>query len=340
MRQVWIAKAGRPEVLEVREAPDPLPGAGQVRIRVEAAGVNFADIMARLGAYPAAPPIPCVVGFEVSGTVDAVGDGVSGDWAGRGVIGLTHFGGYADTVCVDLAQVVLRPHGMSAIDAAAIPVNYVTAWDLMVVAGSLRPGDTVLIHSAGGGVGVAAVQLARHIGAHVIGTASPGKHQRLREMGVEHCIDGRTDDFEARVREITGGRGVQLILDAVGGDSLKKGLRSLAPGGRIGCFGYSSGTPGKQRSLWSLLKMFMSTPIFAASPAKLLQHNRGFFGVNLGPLRGSDPIIAQWLNEVLPLFADGALAPLVCETFPLEAAAAAHHFIQDRKNFGKVVLVP
>ena len=240
MRQIWISKSGPPEVLVVKAAPDPHPAAGELRVRVEASGVNFADIMGRLGLYPDLPRTPIVPGYEVAGRVDAAGAGVDASWIGRDVFAATHFGGYADVVCVPQVQVFPRPSNMSAEEGASIPVNYLTAWQLIVVMGGLKASETVLIHSAGGGVGVAATQIAKHLGATVIGTASAGKHEELRALGVDHLIDYRTEDFEQRARQITGGRGVELILDAVGGDSLKKGYRLLAPTGRLGMFGASS----------------------------------------------------------------------------------------------------
>jgi len=189
MRQIWITKAGGPDVLEVKEAPDPQPRAGELRVRVEASGVNFADIMGRMGLYPDLPPIPVVAGYEVSGRVDAVGTGVDSGWLGRDVFALTRFGGYADVVCVPEKQVFVRPEAMSAEQGAAIPLNYFTAWQLVVVMGGLKAGETMLVHSAGGGVGIAATQIAKHIGATVIGTASVAKHSELRRLGVDHLID-------------------------------------------------------------------------------------------------------------------------------------------------------
>ena len=176
-----------------------------MRIRVEASGVNFADIMGRLGFYPDLPRIPVVPGYEVAGRVDAVGAGVDASWIGRDVFASTRFGGYADVVCVPQAQVFPRPSNMSAQEGASIPVNYLTAWQLIVVMGGLKAGETVLVHSAGGGVGIAATQIAKHIGAKVIGTASAGKHEELRALGVDHLIDYRTEDFESeRVRSRAG----------------------------------------------------------------------------------------------------------------------------------------
>ena len=231
MRQIWITKAGPPEVLEIKEAPDPQPKAGEVRIRVEASGVNFADIMGRLGIYPDLPPMPVVPGYEVSGRIDAVGAGVDPGWVGRDVFAVTRFGGYANVVCVPTAQVFSRPADMSALEGAAIPVNYLTAWQLVVVMGGLKRNETMLVHSAGGGVGIAATQIAKHIGAQVIGTASAAKHAELRALGVDHLIDYRTEDFETRAREITDGRGVELILDPVGGELVEKGLSAFGADG-------------------------------------------------------------------------------------------------------------
>ena len=161
MRQIWIPRPGPPEVLELREAPDPAPAAGQVRIRVEAAGVNFADIMGRMGMYPDLPRMPVVVGYEVAGRIDAVGPGVTEDWIGADVLALTRFGGYSDVICVPEAQVFVRPDGMDAAQGAAFPVNYLTAWQLISVMGSLHAGESMLVHSAGGGVGIAATQIAK-----------------------------------------------------------------------------------------------------------------------------------------------------------------------------------
>src|SRR6185369_16386379 len=286
MRQIWITKAGAPEVLEVKEAPDPSPGPDQMRIRVEATGVNFADIMGRLGIYPDLPKMPVVVGYEVGGRVDAVGSGVDSSWVGRDVFAMTRFGGYSDVVCVPASQVFTRPAGMTAEDGAALPVNYFTAWQLIVVMGGLRAGETVLVHSVGGGVGIAATQIAKHLGATVIGTASRGKHDFLRGIGVDALIDYRTEDFEKRTMEITGGQGVELILDAVGGDSFKKGFRILAPTGRLGMFGMSSAAVGKERSIVAALKTVASMPWLQFNPPALLNANKGVFGVNLGHLWG------------------------------------------------------
>lgn len=340
MRQVWITEAGAPDVLKVREAPDPDPRAGELRIRVEASGVNFADILGRMGLYPDLPPIPVVAGYEVGGRVDAVGSGVDPGWAGRNVLAMTRFGGYADVVCVPEKQVFVRPEGMSAEQGAAIPVNYFTAWQLVVVMGSLKAGETLLVHSAGGGVGIAATQIAKHIGATVIGTASAAKHEELRRLGVDHLIDYRTEDFEARTREIMSGRGVELVLDAVGGDSFKKGYRLLSPTGRLGMFGISSAATGKERSLGGMLRTLAGMPWFQFNPLSLIDANKGVFGVNLGHLWSEVDRIRGWSEQLLDLWKSGVIRPQIAKSFRFEDAAAAHEYIQDRKNIGKVLLVP
>jgi len=340
MRQIWITKAGPPEVLEIKEAPDPEPKAGEVRIRVEATGVNFADIMGRLGIYPDLPPMPVVPGYEVAGRIDAVCTGVEKSWVGRDVLAVTRFGGYADAVCVPTNQVFARPTNMSALEAAAIPVNYFTAWQLVVVMGGLKAGETVLIHSAGGGVGIAATQLAKHIGASVIGTASARKHAELRALGVDHLIDYRTEDFETRTREITHGRGVELILDAVGGESWKKGYRVLAPTGRLGMFGLSAAATGKNRNMLSMLSAVANMPWFQFNPLSLMNANKGVFGVNLGHLWGEIDRQRRWGDQLWELWAQGAIKPKIARTFRFNEAPQVHHFIQDRANIGKVVLVP
>jgi len=340
MRQVWITRSGAPGVLQVREAADPTPSAGQLRIRVEASGVNFADVMGRLGVYPDLPPLPVVPGYEVAGRVDAVGEGVDGSWVGKDVLSLTRFGGYSDVVCVPAIQVVERPQGLSATEAAAIPVNYLTAYQLVVVMGGLRRGETVLIHSAGGGVGIAATQLAVHLGARVFGTASIGKHAFLKELGVSECIDYRTEDFEERVRELTGGRGVELVLDAVGGDSFKKSYRSLSATGRLGMFGFSAAVSGTERSLWSYVKGAAQMPWFQFNPVALMNENKGAFGVNVGHLWNEQERVLGWLEALMELQSEGVVKPRVDSVFSFADAAEAHRRLQDRKNIGKVILVP
>jgi NADPH:quinone reductase-like Zn-dependent oxidoreductase len=335
MRSVWITRTGPPEVLEVRDGPEPAPAAGQVVIRVRASGVNFADVMARLGLYPDAPPRPCVVGYEVAGTVERAGPGVDGDLApGRRVLALTRFGGYAEAVAVPTAQVFPIPERMSFEEAAAIPVNYLTAILMLRRFANVRTGDRVLVHAAAGGVGMAAIQLCRIAGAEVIGTASAAKHDVLRKAGVAHAIDYRTQDFEAEVKRVTGGRGVDIALDATG--AFAKSYRCLAPLGRLVCFGLSGASSGVAPSRFAALKRLVTLPWF--HPIKLMNDNKSVAGVNLGHLWDHLELLRGETESLLRDYEAGRIAPVVGKTFPLVQAAAAHRFIQERQNVGKVLL--
>lgn len=338
MRQIFIPRIGAPEVLELRESPDPQPRPGEVRIRVRFSGINFADVLARMGLYPDAPKLPAVVGYEVSGTVDALGEGVTGFRVGQRVVALTRFGGYSDVVSVPQLQVSPLPEALSYEKAAAIPVTYLTAWLMLIRLGNLQKGERILIHGAAGGVGQAALQLAKWRGAEIFGTASPSKHARLREQGVHHCIDYRNDDFAEAVKRLTSGRGVDLIIDPVGGRSFAKSYSSLAPLGRLFLFGVSSFAPGEKRSLPAAVKGLLSMPRF--HPVALMNANRGVFGVNLGHLWDRTAELKGMLEEIVALTAQGTLDPTVDRSFPFTEAAAAHAYVQSRQSFGKVLLAP
>src|SRR5512137_931710 len=298
MRSVWITRHGGPEVLEVRETPDPVPGPGEVRVRVAAAGLNFADVMARLGLYQDAPPTPCVVGYEAAGVVDAVGPGTAGPAPGERVVVITRFGGQSDTVVVPAHQVQPVPEGMGLEAAAALPVNYLTAWHMLFAVGHLPPGGSVLVHSAAGGVGIAAVQLARTVpGVTILGTASAAKHDVLREEGCHHAIDYRTADYAAEVRRLTGGKGVHLVLDALGGADWRKGYDLLRPAGMLVAFGVANMASGERRNLWTVLRQFLASPRF--SPIALMNDNRAVAGVNVGHLWGEAEMMMAELQAVL-----------------------------------------
>jgi len=338
LRQVVIPRYGPPEVLALREAPDPAPGDGEIRIAVSAAGVNFADILARLGLYPDAPKPPVVVGYEVSGVVDAVGTGSTRLRAGDRVVALTRFGGYADRVVMPEWMAFPLPAGIDANVAAAIPVNYTTALVALYQMSNLAAGETVLIHGAGGGVGIAATQLARLRGATVIGTASAAKHDAIRRHGVQHAIDYRTADVVAEVKRLTNGRGVDVVLDPIGGRSFADSYRLLAPLGRLVMYGVSSIAPGERRSLWRAVTTLIRMPRF--KPLSLMNRNRGVFGLNLGHLWDERGKLVEAMTLLVADVAAGQLQPVVARTFPLDRAAEAHRFVQSRSNIGKVILTP
>jgi NADPH:quinone reductase-like Zn-dependent oxidoreductase len=332
---VWITKSGPPEVLEVRDGPDPEPKDGEVLIRVRGSGVNFADVMARLGLYPDAPPRPCVVGYEVAGTVERLGNGVNGRFTvGQRVVALTRFGGYAEAVSVPERQVFPLPEAMSFEAGAAVPVNYLTAVLMLRHFGNVHAGERVLVHAAAGGVGIAAIQLCKLAGAEVIGTASPSKHEVLRAMGVRYAIDYRTQDFEKEVKRITDGRGVDIVLDATG--SFRKSYRCLAPLGRLVCFGISGASTGVSPNRLAAVRRLVTLPWF--HPIALMNANKAVIGVNLGHLWDRIDMLRREMLGLLADCASGHLEPRVGKTFPLIEAAAAHRYIQERQNVGKVIL--
>jgi NADPH:quinone reductase-like Zn-dependent oxidoreductase len=338
MRQAVITRYGAPEVIELREAADPVPGPGEVRLRVRAAGVNFADVLARLGLYPDAPKPPMVVGYEVAGRIDAVGAGVTGFVEGERVVALTRFGGYADVVIVPAANCFRLPDELSDAEAASVPVVYLTAALALYRMAALSPGETVLIHNAGGGVGIAATQLARLRRATVIGTASAFKHTALRSFGVEHLIDYTTTSVSDEVRKLTKGRGVDVILDPLGGRSFLHSYRMLAPLGRLVMFGLSAAATGERRNLWKAFLAWQRSSSF--DPLSMINRNRGVFGLNLGHLWDERAQLTPIMQMLVAEMTAGRLRPVVAKTFPLDKAADAHRFLQSRANIGKVVLTP
>jgi len=337
MRQIWIPRTGDPSVLELREAPTPEPGPGELRVAVEAAGVNFADLLARMGLYPDAPPLPAVVGYEVAGIVAAVGEGVSEARIGEPVVCMTRFGGYSTQVVVPAANAVRRPPGLNAVDAAAIAVNGITAWMMLEEMGRIREGDRVLVHSAGGGVGLAALDLILRRGAIPVGTASGHKHAFLKERGYHQLVDYTKEDF---VEALADGPGFDLVLDPVGGASWAKSLALLRPGGRVCLFGFSAQAPGPVAGLVSRLREVAQIPWLKLSPVSLINANKGVLGVNLGYMWDEGERVAGWLRELLALWEKGELRPHVHATVPFDNAAEAHRILHDRENLGKVVLVP
>ena len=330
-----IPRHGNADVFELREAADPVPSEGEVRIRVRAAGINFADILARIGLYPDAPQPPVVVGYEVSGVVDAVGPGVTTPHEGDRVVALTRFGGYADCVVVPAAQAYRFPDRLCDAEAAAVPVTYLTAALALYRMAAITAGETVLVHNAGGGLGIAATQLARLRRATVIGTASVLKHDALRSFGVDHVIDYRHVNVEAEVKKLTKGRGVDVILDPIGGASFGASYRMLAPLGRLVMLGLSS-MSGETRSTWRILRSWWAMKSF--DPLSLINRNRGVFGLHVGHLWEERRQLQPLMELIMSELSAGRLVPVVARTFPLERVADAHRFIQARSNIGKVVL--
>lgn len=335
MQSVRISRFGGPETLELFESAAPRPGLGQVRVRVRAIGVNFADILMRMGLYPGAPALPFVPGYEAAGEIESAGQGSR--WKpGERVIVPTNYGGYSDTLLANDDEVFAIPNGRSFEAAAALTVNYLTAYEALIGQGGLREGQSVLIHGAAGGVGVAAAQLCRILRAKALGTCSASKHEFALSQGVTRCIDARAEDFEPIVRRETGGRGVDVALDPIGGDSFRKSYRCLAPGGKLILYGFSASAPGRRRSLPKVLWQYVRTPRF--SSFDLMLDNRGVIGLHLGRLAGEKPRLASAMRQLVDWWEDDRISPVVGATFPLSAAAQAHAYIQNRESVGKVVL--
>jgi NADPH:quinone reductase-like Zn-dependent oxidoreductase len=334
MRAVVITKHGDPSVLKVQERPDPPPpGPGQLRIDVRAAGVNFADHLARVGLYPDAPKLPAVVGYEVAGIVTAVGDGVDPARVGERVLAGTRFGGYAEMVNVAAADSVALPEAVTFEQGAAVPVNYATAWAGLHGYGSLRAGERVLIHAAAGGVGIAAIQFAKAAGAEIHGTASPGKHAKLAELGVDRAIDYRQDNWWKGLGPY------DMVLDALGGTSLRRSYHLLRPGGRLVGYGISNMQEGEKRSLRKAAPHALAM-LRGFNLIDQLSESKTVIGLNMLKLWDDRGSLEPWITPLSKALQDGTVSPVVHAAVPFAEAPEAHRILAARENIGKVVLVP
>jgi NADPH:quinone reductase-like Zn-dependent oxidoreductase len=325
-------------VLAIELRPDPTPTAKQVVIDVKAAGLNFADILARQGLYPDGPPKPCVMGYEVAGTVSAVGDDVDSSLLNSSVMAMTRFNGQSEKVAVPADQVFAKPESLTFSQAAAVPVNYLTAYALLVVMGGLQSGEAVLIHNVGGGVGLAALDIAKKVGAITFGTASPSKHEFLKARGLNHAINYRTQDWLPVLMKLTDNRGVELVIDPIGGSHWKKSYQALRHTGRLGMFGVSTASANGVAGKISMLRAAVGMPWF--HPIPLLNKNRGVFGLNLGHLWHEPAKVRRWMEELLKGIAEGWIKPHVDCEFAFDQVQDAHAHMESRKNIGKVILVP
>jgi NADPH:quinone reductase len=322
MKAIVIARFGPPDVLELRDVETPTPSRGEVGVRVRATAVNRADLLQRLGSYPAPPDAPAnIPGLEFAGEIDALGAG-SGDWKiGDRVFGLCGGGAYAEHVVVHGRTLARMPEGMSFTDAAAVPEAFITAWDAMVTQGGLTAGETVLIHAAGSGVGTAAVQIARAIGARSVGTArTAAKLERARALGLDTIVVPEEGRFATQVMEATGG--ADVILDLVGGPYVAEDLSCLKPRGRILVVGLVAG------------------PRTDLDLGRLLHKRAHIIGTVLRsrPLEDKIAVTQDFIRHVVPLLSRGTLVPVVDRVWPLAQAAEAHAYVASNEGFGKVVL--
>jgi synaptic vesicle membrane protein VAT-1 len=338
-RAIVIERPGPPSVLAERTIPLPDPGPGEVHVRVAAAGVNFADLAMRMGLYGTVPPYPFSPGFEVEGIISRLGAGVERWREGDRVLGLMRYGGYAHDVVLPADQIFPRPAALSPVEAAAIPVAFLTAWVCLFESARARAGETVLVLGAAGGVGTAAVQLARDAGLRVIGTAGAERKRRFvtEQLGAEACFDSN-GDWESEVRGQTGERGVDVALDPVGGRATASCRRLLGPLGRLVFYGMSDAMPGKRRNWPRALLAFLRTP--RIHPLSLVQANLGIIGVHLLHLGRNESVLRNAFGSIVDGIGEGRYSPVVDRTFPLgrEGAVEAHTYVHERKSMGKVVL--
>ena len=333
--RVVITKAGGPNVLDIQEIAIPEPQPNEVCIQVHFAGINFADTLMRMGFYQPRPPFPFTPGYEVSGIIHSIGKDVQGFEIGQRVVGLMRTGGQASHVVADASRTLPILDEISLEAAASMPVTYITAHHMLHHLGNLKQTDSVLIHGGGGGVGTAALQLCKWAGvSKVWSTASAAKSDIIESYGAT-AIDRHNEDFVEIIRTATKKRGVDHILDPIGGGHLKRSLSVLAQGGKLYTYGMSSAAPSSKRSLWKALKALRSRPKF--DPMLMMSRNQGVFGIHMGTW--NDEIVMQeQMENIIRGIKEGALTPIVDSIYDAKDVASAHQHIHDGKNIGKVLL--
>jgi putative PIG3 family NAD(P)H quinone oxidoreductase len=323
MRAVVVSQPGGPEVLNLEEVPDPAPAAGEVLVGITAAGVNRADLMQRQGLYPPPPGAPPYPGLECSGQITALGDGVTGLLPGDEVCALLAGGGYAEQVAVPAVQVLPVPAGLTMAEAAALPEVACTVYANVFMTAGLKPGETLLVHGGSSGIGTMAIQLARALGARVACTAgSPAKLRRCRDLGAELTIDYTSEDFGSAVRDFTGGRGADVILDIMGAAYLPRNVAALAIGGRLVVIGLQGGATG-ELDLGTMLRNRLT--VHAAS-------------LRARPVAEKAVVVAGVRDVVWPLIMSGQVKPVIDTVVPLAEAGRAHELMEAGQHIGKIIL--
>ncbi|HJQ35826.1 MAG TPA: zinc-binding dehydrogenase [Thermoanaerobaculia bacterium] len=328
MRAILLTRHGGPDVLKITEVPTPSPRAGEVRVRIHAIGINFAEVLSRRGLYGWAPSLPYILGMEGFGEVDAVGEGVTSHKVGDRVIAGTQFGCYAEFICVPAERALVPPRGFSTDENAAFAVNFMTAWIGLMELARLRPADTVLVTSAAGGVGSAAVQIAKKSGARVIGAAGRGKQDAVRALGADLALDYSDPRWHAQLGE------VNVVLEMAGGSVYRTAVRHLAPMGRIVIAGASNAFP-RTRNPFARLAAARNLP--RASIFDMLRRSYGVMSFHVGWLLDSGNVLSQW-HDLVRFAEEHELRPLVGQRFAFEQMADAHRALEERRNVGKVVV--
>ena len=334
-RRVEFTKAGSPSTIRVAEMPMPEPKQGQVRVKVVFAGINFADLLMRLGFYQPCPPYPFTPGYEVSGIIDALGDDESQFTIGQRVVAAMSTGGQSSHVVVDAQRVLPLPEEISLETAAAMPVTYLTAHHMLHHLGHLDEHESVLIHGGAGGVGTAALQLCQWAGVRKVWATASGSKSEIIESYGGRAIDRHNQDFVSIVKKETDNQGVDHILDPIGGDNLTRSLSVLKEGGRLYTYGMSAVAPTSKRSILRSFLAWRKTPAF--DPLRLMTRNRGVFGIHMGTWK-NEAVMLKQLERIMEGVLTGALNPVIDSIFDVEDVAEAHQYLHDGKNVGKVLL--
>jgi NADPH:quinone reductase-like Zn-dependent oxidoreductase len=335
MKAIFLVRKGPPEkAFEIRKVKTPQPQEGQVLIKVEGFGLNFADIVAREGMYRDAPPMPSVLGYDVVGRIEAFGKNVSGIQSGDRVVALTRFGGYAEYALTDSRAIAKIPDSLNIAEACSLATQFITAYYCAAEAANLREGEQVIVHSAAGGVGSALMQYCKFKKCEVIATTgSASKVDLLKQQGAAHVLNTSTENFYTRVKELAPG-GVDTIFDALGGKFIKSGIKLLSPAGRIVCYGASQMTG---TNLFNRVRAALQFGFY--HPAEFMMSSKSLIGVNMLHIADKKPELLQHcLQQVMKLHAEGILSPMKGKIFPASEIAAAHRYLQERKAIGKVAL--
>ncbi len=338
MKAIFLVRTGDgKDAFEIRNTPVPVPGKGQVLVKVEAFGLNYADVMARRSLYKAAPPMPAVLGYDVAGTIHAIGEDTHGFKIGQRVAALTRFGGYAEFALTQAEAIIPLPDSMDMALATALATQASTAVYSSSFATRIYVGDRVLVHAAAGGVGTILVQLAKARGCAVFGAASSLKHDYLREIGVDFTIDSHSPDFWKELSSKLNGHKLDVVFDNIGGLSFKKGFKLLGPGGRMITYGAAAQNIGKRSNQLNNLRVGLGFGFH--SPIGLIVKSQSMIGVNMLALADNKPVVLkEVMEEVSRLTKAGIIKPVLGKCFPAEKTGEAHDFLESRKSTGKIAI--
>lgn len=337
MKAIFLTKYGNSDkAFEMRDAPEPVLEAGQIKIKVSHSGLNFADVVARRGLYPEAPKNPAVLGYDVTGVIVELDKAVKGFKIGDRVTALSRFGGYAEFVTTMQEGVAKLPDDIDSDIATALATQACTAYYCFESA-NLFPGDKVLIQAAAGGVGSVLVQLCKSINCEVYATASAGKHDYLRTIGADHCIDYNSIDFYKYIKDNTNGKGIDAVFDSIGGKAFSKGWKALRPTGKMINFGAAAQISGNKTNKLKALPVVLGFGVY--SPIALLMTSKSMIGVNMLKVADEKPqVFKHCLEQVIKLTNDGVIKPALSKVFDVSQVAEAHDYLESRKSIGKVVL--